>query len=187
MTQNEGQIYLYRNKEECCENHFWWCMTQCMANKQYKFYRNGKMCDVMIDVKSWQGKATLPDSTLLNTKDECCANLFSYNFSGCMARSPTEFKFDFSLDLADLVPPIDCQTADIYANVLEDVIILQAGEDSDANVTCVGDVSLSKVAGGAGSTVCGGSLGDQGFINDQTGSTADLSYPPESTTVCGVI
>lgn len=36
MTLNEGQIYLYRNKEECCQTHFWWRMTQCMANEEYK-------------------------------------------------------------------------------------------------------------------------------------------------------
>lgn len=27
MNNNEGRIYLYRNKEECCQNHFWWRMT----------------------------------------------------------------------------------------------------------------------------------------------------------------
>ena len=33
--------YLYKNKEACCLQHFWWRMTQCMANEEYKFYRNG--------------------------------------------------------------------------------------------------------------------------------------------------
>jgi hypothetical protein len=187
MTNNEGRIYLYRNKEECCQNHFWWRMTQCMANEQYKFYRNGEMCDVKIDFDFWEGEATWSDSTLFDTRDECCANLFYYDFSGCMARSPVEFKFDFCLDVADLVPPMDCQTADIYANVIEDVINARLGSESDSNITRVGDVSLGKIAGGAGSTTCGGSLGGEGFINDNTGTPADLSNPPPSTTVCGVI
>jgi hypothetical protein len=187
MSQNEGRIYLYRNKEECCQNHFWWRMTQCMANEQYKFYRNGEMCDVKIDFDFWQGEATWDKSTLFDTKDECCANLFYYDFSGCMERSPVDFKFDFCLDLASLVPPMDCQTADIYANVIEDVMNLRLGGDSDANITRVGDVSLGKIAGGAGSTTCGGSLDGQDFINDNTGRPPDLSNPPSSTTVCGVI
>ncbi|KAL3782315.1 hypothetical protein HJC23_001923 [Cyclotella cryptica] len=187
MSQNEGRIYLYRNKEECCQNHFWWRMTQCMANEQYKFYRNGEICDVKIDFDFWQGEATWSESTLFDTKDECCANLFYYDFTGCMERSPVDFKFDFCLDLASLVPPVDCQTADIYANVIEDAMNLQLGDDSDTNVTLIGDVALTKIDGGAGSTVCGGRLGDQGFINNQTGSVPDLSNPPSSTTVCGVI
>ena len=72
-----------------------------------------------IDFDFWQGEATWDRTTLFDTKDECCANLFYYDFSGCMERSPVDFKFDFCLDLADLVPPMDCQTADIYANVME--------------------------------------------------------------------
>lgn len=158
-----------------------------MANEEYKFYRNGEMCDVKIDFDFWQGEATWDRTTLFDTKDECCANLFYYDFSGCMERSPVDFKFDFCLDLATLVPPMDCQTADIYANVIEDVMNQRLGEDSDANITRVGDVSLGKIAGGAGSTTCGGSLGDQGFINDNTGMPPDLSNPQASTTICGVI
>lgn len=78
-----------------------------------------------------------------------------------------------------------CQTADIYANVMEDVFNIGLGEGSDAFITRVGDASLSKVDGGAGSTVCGGSLeGD--FINDKTGSFSDLSTGV-ATTVCGQV
>ena len=33
--------YLYNNKEECCQEHFWWRMDQCMANEEFKFYRKG--------------------------------------------------------------------------------------------------------------------------------------------------
>jgi hypothetical protein len=30
MSNNEGRIYLYRNKEECCQNHFWVCNTELL-------------------------------------------------------------------------------------------------------------------------------------------------------------
>ena len=102
-----------------------------------------------------------------------------------MKRSPILFKFDFCVELNSLVAPIDCQTADIYANVLESAINQGLGEASDAYITRVGDASLTKVDG---STVCGGSLEGQDFINDQTGTTPDLSNPPTtSTSICGVI
>ncbi|KAL7497451.1 hypothetical protein ACHAWT_007422 [Skeletonema menzelii] len=188
-TNNEGeQIYLYRNKEECCQNHFWWRMAQCMANEEYKFYRNGEICDSKIKFEDWEmnSPAEWTDTKLFDTLDECCANLFSYDYSGCMGRSPVMFKFDFCFDVGSLLPPIDCQTADIYANVLEDAINLGLGEGSDANITRVGDASLTKVDG---STQCGGSLEGQDFINDLTGTIGepDLSDLPDSTTVCGVI
>jgi len=188
-SNNEGeQIYLYRNKEECCENHFWWRMAQCMANEEYKFYRNGEICDSKLEFEDWEmnSPAEWTDTKLFDTLDECCANLFSYDYSGCMGRSPVIFKFDFCFDIGSLLPPIDCQTADIHANVLEDAINIGLGEGSDANITRIGDASLTKVGG---STQCGGSLEGQDFINDLTGTIGqpDLSDLPDSTTVCGVI
>ncbi len=109
-TNNEGAlrgIYLYRNKEQCCQNHFWWRMTQCMANEEYKFYRNGEKCDSKIDFEFWQGEATWTETTLFDTVDECCANLFYYDYSGCMARSPVIFKFEFCVEIDNLVPPME--------------------------------------------------------------------------------
>ena len=159
-----------------------------MANEEYKFYRNGEICDSKIEFEDWESNspAEWTDTKLFDTLDECCANLFSYDYSGCMGRSPVMFKFEFCFDVGSLLPPIDCQTADIYANVLEDAVNLGLGEGSDANITRVGEASLTKVDG---STQCGGSLEGQGFINDQTGTIGDpdLSNLPESTTVCGVI
>lgn len=188
MTSNDGQIYLYRNKEACCENHFWWRIAQCMANEEYKFFRNGEICDTKIDFEDWElnSPAGWTDTTLFDTKDECCANLFPYDFSGCMDRSPVLFKFEFCLDVGSLLPPIDCQTADIYANVMEDAINQGLGDASDANITRVGDATLVKVDG---STQCGGSLGGQGFINDLTGTAPDISDASSysSTSICGVI
>ena len=53
-------------------------------------------------------------------------------------------------------------------------------------ITRVGDTSLTKVGG---STQCGGSLGGQGFVNDLTGTTPDLTAvsSTSSTSICGVI
>jgi len=159
-----------------------------MANEEYKFYRNGEICDSKLEFEDWEmnSPAEWTDTKLFDTLDECCANLFSYDYSGCMGRSPVMFKFDFCFDIGSLLPPIDCQTADIHANVLEDAINLGLGEGSDANITRIGDASLTKVEG---STQCGGSLEGQDFINDLTGTIGqpDLSDLPDSTTVCGVI
>jgi len=96
--------------------------VQCTANEEYKFYRNGEMCDSKLEFEDWEmnSPADWTDTKLFDTLDECCANLFSYDYSGCMERSPVMFKFDFCFDIGSLLPPIDCQTADIYANVLED-------------------------------------------------------------------
>ncbi|KAL7549286.1 hypothetical protein ACHAWF_012561 [Thalassiosira exigua] len=188
MTNDGPGIYLYRNKEECCENHFWWRTAQCMANEEYKFYRNMEICDTKIDFEDWElnSPADWTDTTLFDTKDECCANLFPYDYSGCMERSPVLFKFEFCLEVNSLFPPIDCQTADIYANVMEQAINDGLGDASDANITRIGDATLMKVDG---STQCGGSLEGQDFINDQTGTTPDLSDVSSnpSTSVCGVI
>merc|ERR1712029_4741 len=58
-------------------------------------------------------------------------------------------------------------------------------ETTDANITRIGDVSLSKVDG---STVCGGTLAGQGFTNELTGTVADVSSAAGNTVnVCGVI
>jgi hypothetical protein len=109
-----------------------------------------------------------------------------------MERSPVMFKFEFCVDIKGLVEPQDCQSADIYANVLEDAInagvnLDEAGTDemTDANITSIGNVTLTKEKG---STVCGGSLAGQDFINDKTGTIPDIAAAAETiTTVCGVI
>ena len=55
----------------------------------------------------------------------------------------------------------------------------------DANITKIGDVSLSKVTG---STVCGGPLANQGFTNDLTGTKPDIEAAAGSSLeVCGVL
>ena len=183
LSLTSSNFFLYLTHHLCFPSFIF-----SMANEEYKFYRNGEICDSKIEFEDWESNspAEWTDTKLFDTLDECCSNLFSYDYSGCMGRSPVMFKFEFCFDVGSLLPPIDCQTADIYANVLEDAVNLGLGEGSDANITRVGEASLTKVDG---STQCGGSLEGQDFINDQTGTIGepDLSNLPESTSVCGVI
>ncbi|KAL7467650.1 hypothetical protein ACHAXS_007895 [Conticribra weissflogii] len=186
--------YLYNNKEACCKQHFWWRMTQCMANEEYKFYKNGDICDTKIFFEDWEqnSPADWTDTTQFDTLVECCANLFWFDYDGCMQRSPVMFKFDFCVDVTKLVDPADCQNADIYANVLEDTINSMLGSDGlvgvdgfDSNITQIGAVYLTKVDG---STICGGSLEGQSFTNEKTGKAPDILAAANSTSsICGVI
>jgi hypothetical protein len=220
--------YLYKNKEECCLNHFWWRMTQCMANEEFKFYQNGEICDTKIFFEDWEDNSPMAwtDTTQFDTIEECCANEFWFDYEGCVGRSPVMFKFEFCVDVQGLIDPPDCQSADIYANVLEDAVnegcyhahglegvdyghehddlggeghtdggvvrrlnrmLTEVGDltTTDANITKIGGVSLSKVDG---STVCGGSLGGQGFINELTGTAPDIESASDTiVTICGVI
>lgn len=188
--------YLYKNKEACCKQHFWWRMTQCMQNEEFKFFKNGEICDTKIYFEDWESNspADWTATTQFDTLDECCANMFWYDIDGCLARSPVMFKFEFCVDVKGLVDPQDCQSADVYANVLEDAINAGVKLDAtteeeegltDANITTIGNVTLTKVDG---STICGGSLSGQGFINDKTGIVPDIVAAANTvTTVCGVI
>jgi hypothetical protein len=120
----QEENYLYSNKEECCLNHFWWRMTQCMANEQFKFYKNGEICDTKIFFEDWEDNspADWTRTTQFDTVEECCANMFWFDFDGCIGRSPVMFKFEFCVDIKGLVDPPDCQTADIFGNVIGDAV-----------------------------------------------------------------
>mmetsp|Transcript_32451 Transcript_32451/g.58651 ORF Transcript_32451/g.58651 Transcript_32451/m.58651 type:complete len:1622 (-) Transcript_32451:91-4956(-) len=204
--------YLYENKEDCCKIHFWWRMNQCMANEEFKFYQDGEICDTKIIFEDWEDNSPTEwtATTQFNTLEECCANEFWYDYDGCVARSPVIFKFEFCVDIQGLVDPQDCQSADVYGNVIEDavndgcdhhhglsesdvhdenvrmrLVIHDDPTSADANITKIGGVSLSKIDG---STVCGGSLGGQGFINELTGTVPDIEAAEATTVnVCGVI
>lgn len=186
-------------------------MTQCMANEQFKFYQNGQICDTKIYFEDWEDNspADWTSSTHFDTIEECCANEFWFDYDGCVNRSPVFFKFEFCVEIEGLVEPTDCQSADIFANVLEDAInegchhnfglsnstdrkLHTDGHEyfgdvttADANITKIGGVSLAKVDG---STVCGGTLGGQSFTNDMTGTLPDYDAAVGTmTSVCGVI
>jgi len=207
--------YLYRNKEDCCLTHFWWRMTQCMANEEFKFVAgdNGE-CETKIFFEDWEDNSpsdwTL--TTQFDTVQDCCANEFWFGYDDCIGKSPVIFKFEFCVDVLGLVDPADCQSADIYANVLEDAVnegchhafgleginfnhtdhddggralVHPTNTISDAYITRIGGVSLEKIDG---STVCGGTLGGQGFTNELTGTAPDIEGAVASTSqICGVI
>lgn len=160
------------------------------------------MCDTKIFFEDWEtnSPADWTATTQFDTLDECCANLFWDDYDGCMARSPVMFKFEFCVDVKKLVDPPDCQSADIYANVLEatmNAMLLEEeptyrrlthgdGVGMDANITKIGDVSLGRSSGS--STVCGGSLAGQGFTNEKTGLLPDIEAASNKTSsICGVI
>ena len=184
-------------------------MTQCMANEEFKFYKNEDKCDSKIYFEDWEhnSPAEWTDTTLFDTVEECCANLFWFDYDGCVGRSPVMFKFEFCVDIKGLTDPQDCQSADIFANVIETAInegcshtqglshtvFNNTGSSgnvgdvtsTDANITKIGSVSLGKVLG---TTVCGGSLDGQDFINELTGTVPDLlAAANKNVTVCGVI
>jgi len=211
MLEVQKDNYIYKNKEECCLTHFWWRMTQCMANEEFKFISDDEKCTTKIVFEDWEDNspAEWTATTQYDTLQECCATEFFFDYDGCIKESPVMFKFEFCVDIKGLVDPADCQSADIYANVLEDAINTRThhahellgtrglralhvdGEDptvnppTDTNITRIGTVSLDKVDG---STVCGGSLADQDFINALTGTIPDVEAAADSVTeVCGFI
>lgn len=167
-----------------------------MNNEEFKFYRSDDICDTRIFFEDWQDNspASWTDTTQFNTLEECCANRFWYDYERCVDRSPMMFKFDFCFDIHGLVHPQDCQSADTFANVMEDAIndvmdrhqfLYSHPTVGDANITKIGDVSLTAVGG---LTHCGGSLSGQGFTSGLRGSLQDVEdAEPETFTVCGVI
>ena len=175
-----------------------WRMNQCMANEEYRFIKGQDKCESKIDFEDWEdtghfGSTSWTDTFIFDTVEECCANNFGFDYDGCVGRSPIQFKFEFCVAVKGLVDPQDCQSADIFANVLEDTInegwsgssAFTADISADTNITKIGDVSLSKVLG---STVCGGSLAGGSFINELTGTMPNIEAASNNTIeVCGVI
>lgn len=45
MKEVQRLNYLYLSKEDCCQNHFWWRVQQCMGNDKPMYYSNGSHCD----------------------------------------------------------------------------------------------------------------------------------------------
>ncbi|KAL7555014.1 hypothetical protein ACHAWF_018715 [Thalassiosira exigua] len=166
----------------------WTNDVQCMANEQFKFYKNGDICDTKIFFEDWEtnSPADWTRTTQFDTVEECCANMFWFDFDGCIGRSPVMFKFDFCVDIKGLVDPPDCQTADIFANVIGDARSLDEGHiTTAANISKLGGVSLTE---DDGTTVCGGDLAGEGFTNELTGTTVDIAAAADNVaTVCGTV
>lgn len=140
MKELQRDNYLYRSKEECCENHFWWRITQCMDNDHPMYYSNGSYCEQKVEFEDWESKFTPGDwgaSDLFETLDQCCTAKFWWDVPGCMAASPKEMVFELTFDVRGLIEPAICQDADTIGNALEVALNVGLG-GADANVTSIG-------------------------------------------------
>jgi len=55
---HQWENYLYQSKEECCEMHFWWRITQCMDNEHPMYESNGEFCEIKVNLDQWEVKYT---------------------------------------------------------------------------------------------------------------------------------
>lgn len=173
-----------------------------MANEEFWFFadHDRNICTSKIHFEPWEhnSPAAWTETTHFDTAEECCASAFSWDYDGCVQRSPVKYEFEFCFDVQGLIDPYDCHSADIFAMVFEDAINEAthvahnlAGTHSaektpaDAQINKIGDVSLSK--GDNGATDCGGSLAGQDYTNSYTGITGvNLDYAANKiSNVCG--
>ena len=108
--------YLYRSKEECCTEHFWWRITQCMANEHPMWFKNGETCDQKVEFEDWESRFTPTDwgtSDMFETLEDCCIAKFWYDIDGCLDNSPREITFTFTIDISEFNDPSHCQDADV--------------------------------------------------------------------------
>ena len=122
MVQLQRDNYLYWSKEECCQNHFWWRIAQCMENSFPLYVSNGSFCEQKVDFEDWEAKyspGSWDSSDLFSTLKECCNAKFWWDPKGCVSKSPKALVFEVAFDLKGLVDLTTCQDADIIANALE--------------------------------------------------------------------
>lgn len=172
MLEVQRKNYLYHSKELCCQNHFWWRITQCMQNEHPLYISTGEMCEQKVFFEFHESKFTPGEwdaSDLFESLEDCCRNKFWWDKEGCMAASPRELKLYFRMNVEQLNEPEFCQDADIIANAL--VIALQRGLDPDmtADVTSIGCATISRNAD-TGNPECGGCLGSD-FLGGTLGKT----------------
>jgi hypothetical protein len=187
MLQVQRENYLYRSKEECCENHFWWRIQQCMGNDISMYYSNGSYCDQKVTFEDWESKftpGTWESSDLFETLKECCVAKFWYDIEGCIDASPKELTFSFNIDVMNIIVPIYCQDADIMGNALEIALNIGLGSESTATVTAIGCATLSRNAD-TGSTECGGCLTGS-YSGDYDGTYPDGYYSSSGSTTISV-
>jgi len=173
MLQVQRENYLYRSKEECCHNHFWWRVTQCMANEHPMFFSTGEKCDQKVYFEYHEAKFTPGDwgaSDLFETVEECCAAKFWWDVSACLDESPREMKLMFSVNVSSLLEPSFCQDADIIANALVTALEVGLGPDMRADINSIGGVTITRDAD-TGSPECGGSLAGMDFLGGTQGKT----------------
>lgn len=176
MMQVQKDNYLYHSKEECCQNHFWWRVQQCMGNQKPMYYKNGEICDQKVYFEDWESKYTpgsWSSSDQFETLQECCVVKFWYDVEGCMAASPKELTFTFTITIKNIIEPTNCQDADIQAKALETAINVGLGSSSSSSVSKIGCATLSQDPD-TDNTICGGCLAGS-YLGDFDG-TRDAGY-----------
>jgi hypothetical protein len=164
--------YSYKSKEECCHEHFWWRITQCMENQHSMYYNDGDNCQQRVYFDNHESKFTPGywDHTILYfSMEECCVNTHWWDMPGCMAGSPLQYSFTFRIKIDELKDPEFCQQANLQANTLRKALENGLGnEETMVNVTTVGNATLTRDFE-TGNPTCGGSLEGMGWIGDTNG------------------
>lgn len=164
--------YSYKSKEECCHEHFWWRITQCMENQHSMYYNDGDSCQQRVYFDNHESKFTPGDwdhTKLYFTMEECCVNTHWWDMPGCMAGSPLQYSFTFRIKIDELKDPQFCQMANLQANALRKA--MENGLDNEetmVNVTTVGNATLTRDFE-TGNPKCGGSLEGESWIGDTNG------------------
>jgi len=173
MLQHQRDNYLYRSKEECCQNHFWWRITQCMGNEHPMYFSDGEKCDQKVYFDNHEAKFTPGDwlsADLFENLEECCKAKFWWDVPSCMSNSPKELKVYFTVSISQLNEPAFCQDADIIASSLEVAMEMELEPNMKANVTSLGCASIIRDTS-TGNSVCGGCLRGSDFLGGTDGST----------------
>lgn len=154
-----------------------------MGNEKPMYYSNGSFCDQKVFFEDWESKytpGTWSSSDQFDTLRECCVAKFWWDIEGCVASSPKELTFSFSLDIGNVVLPLYCQDADTIGNALETAINIGLGSSSISAVTQIGCATLSRNAD-TGNTECGGCLKGS-YTGDFDGSYPSGYYSSTSST-----
>lgn len=186
MTQIQRDNYLYRSKEECCKNHFWWRVAQCMQNEHPVWFSNGVTCESKTTLEQWEVKytpQTWESADLFEIMGQCCNAKIWWDVDGCMAASPKAVSFEFSFDLKALLEPGSCQDADTVGNALEVAMNSGFGVVSTSAVKEIGCATLSRNVD-TSNPECGGCLAGTQFDGgwDGTRDPSYFTYNPDQVT-----
>ena len=94
-----------------------------------------------VNFEDWESKFTpgsWDSSEQFDTLNECCVAKFWYDIVGCIAASPKELTFSFTINIENVVTPLYCQDADTMGNALETAFNIGLGNDSTSAVTGIG-------------------------------------------------
>ena len=139
---------------------------QCMGNERLMYYSTGTSCNSKLNFEDTElNSMNWISTTLFETAEDCCRERFWWDIEGCLASSPKEIQFTFSIDIGGVAEPTNCQDADRVAHAMQDAA--NAGWN-DANthafVTSIGNVELSSATDGT--FECGGSLAGQSYAGN---------------------